>query len=125
VYEIKPWWLAEVAAAEAAMYCAGMTQAGVPAALGRMGFPGTFGAVPAPNGYYVFESPLPGVIAYQYFRASPVEIRERDEQRKTSSPKTIDAAALAAATGVTLAVATIAVELMAVLAEYGWILLFV
>jgi hypothetical protein len=36
--------------------------------LGPVGEKGTFGAIPAPAGVYLFESPTPGAITYQYRR---------------------------------------------------------
>jgi hypothetical protein len=110
------------------MYCAGLQQAGIPAALGPVGFPGTFGAVPAPNGYAVFEAPVPGVICYQYLVAPQVEIDARDRARGRTPRRKIDPESLRERfpiPGATLAFYAIAAGLIAVMLEYGWILLLV
>ena len=59
------------------MYQRYFMRAGVPMTLGPTNEPGTKGIVPAPAGVYIFESPLPGAITYQYRRArvSPVPVR--------------------------------------------------
>jgi hypothetical protein len=45
---------------------------------------GTAGVVPAPGGYYMYESPLPGVILYQYrrgqYQPQPQPVRVRQPQ---------------------------------------------
>jgi hypothetical protein len=125
VYEIKPWSLAEVALNEAAMYCLALEQAGVPATLGPMGFAGTEGVVPAPNGYFVFETPTQGVIAYQYLRAKPAEIRVRDQARARSSKPRVTAESLQQAIpipGATLAFYTMAAAIIALMMDGGWII---
>jgi hypothetical protein len=85
VYEIKPWSMAGIAEAEALAYGGILNAAHIPVALGNIGRPGTEGVVPAPNGWFVFESPAAGVIAYQYLRAATVEIAERDRVRGRKS----------------------------------------
>ena len=123
VYEIKPWTSGHIAVAEAAMYCAGLQQAGIPAALGPVGFPGTFGALPAPNGYFIFEAPVPGVICYQYLMAPLVEIDARDRARGRQPRSWITAESLQQRfpiPGATLAFYVVAAGLLAALIEYGW-----
>jgi hypothetical protein len=68
LYEIKP--VAQLAEAEAklALYLGIFNTAGVPMSAGPQTAAGTAGVVPAPGGYYMYESPLPGVILYQYRR---------------------------------------------------------
>jgi hypothetical protein len=74
LYEIKPAGSQALARTEARMYQGIFAAAGVPVALGPTGEPGTTGAVPAPAGIYVFESPEAGVIVYQYRRARIVPV---------------------------------------------------
>lgn len=79
LYEIKPAASAALAVAEAKLYQGILARAGVPMTLGPTNEPGTAGVVPAPAGVYVFTSPLPGAITYQYRRAKvvPVPVPER------------------------------------------------
>jgi hypothetical protein len=122
VYEIKPWTLAGVAEAEAGMYFTALTQAHIPVVLGEMGFPGTEGFVPAPNGYFLFESPAEGVIAYQYLQASPAEIDARDRARGRKSSRRLTTEALQAAIPVTATAGFIglATALVNFLLDYGF-----
>ncbi len=78
LYEIKPLAAQPLGAAKARMYLGLFARAGVTMDLGPMGEPGTSGGVPAPGGVYLFWSPEPGVIVYQYRRARlvPVPIPE-------------------------------------------------
>lgn len=125
VYEIKPWTMAGVAAAEAAMYCGALRQAGIPVVPGARTFDGTQGALPAPNGYFVFESPAPGVIAYQYLRAAQVEIDARDEAKGRKKQRHLDAEALRdAMPGIAAGAAflAIAAALIELLLELRWVL---
>jgi hypothetical protein len=127
LYEIKPWTLAEVAVIEAAFYTTAFLEAGIPVIPGPVGFRGTFGVVPAPNGYFVFEAPVPGVIAYQYLQASRKEIKERDAKRGKQSQQ-LELSALAKAAGATAATGAgllILAALLEALKDVGWIILFV
>ena len=67
------------------MYVGLFRKAGIAMTLGPMGEPGTSGGVPAPGGVYLFWSPEPGVIVYQYRRGRlvPVEV----EAPETSSER--------------------------------------
>jgi hypothetical protein len=60
--------------AEARMYVGLLATAGVPVTLGPIGEPGTNGAIPAPGGVYLFETPEAGVIVYQYRRQRVVPV---------------------------------------------------
>jgi hypothetical protein len=122
VYEIKPWTLAGVAEAKAGMYYTALTQAHIPVVLGEMGFPGTEGFVPAPNGYFLFESPAEGVIAYQYLQASPAEIDARDRARGRKSRRHVTVEALQAAIPVVATAGSIrlAAALLDFLTDYGF-----
>jgi hypothetical protein len=66
LYEIKPVNLQYQGVAEAEMYQELFVAAGIPISLGPTMEDGTRGAVPAPAGVYIFESPVPGVIVYRY-----------------------------------------------------------
>lgn len=74
VYEIKPAAAQAVAAAEAQTYVATFVKAGIPMMLGPMGEPGTTGQLPAPAGVFMFQSPEPGVITYEYRRGRLVPV---------------------------------------------------
>lgn len=78
LYEIKPLAAQALGAAKATMYLGLFTRAGVAMTLGPMGEPGTSGGIPAPGGVYMFWSPEPGVIVYQYRRGRlvPVPVAE-------------------------------------------------
>ncbi len=77
VYEIKPWSLAGLAEIEALTYVAALNAAHIPCLPGPTDVQGTFGEVPGPGGWFVFESPAPGVIAYQYLTAPRVRVPAR------------------------------------------------
>ena len=66
LYEIKPATAQATAAAEARMYLAIFEKAGVEMALGPVAEPGTSGGLPAPAGVFLFQSPEPGIITYEY-----------------------------------------------------------
>jgi hypothetical protein len=85
LYETKPLAHQGQGAAEAVMYVGLFQKAGIAMTLGPMGEPGTSGGVPAPGGVYMFWSPEPGVIVYQYRRGRlvPVEV----EASETSSER--------------------------------------
>ena len=78
LYEIKPLAAQALGAAKATM-CVGLFgRAGVAMQLGPTTAPGTEGGIPAPGGVYMFWSPQPGVIVYQYRkgRLVPVPVPE-------------------------------------------------
>ena len=78
LYEIKPVAAQGIGAAKATA-CVGLfARAGVAMTLGPAGEPGTEGGIPAPDGVYLFWSPEPGVIVYQYRkgRLVPVPVPE-------------------------------------------------
>ncbi|MFF4346163.1 DUF4157 domain-containing protein [Streptomyces sp. NPDC001530] len=88
LYEIKPLSLAALARREAQMYRGLFIAGGIPMTLGPQGEPGTFGAVPAPGGVYLFESTEPGVILYQYRKAQVQPVPETvREGRRFRLPK--------------------------------------
>ena len=74
LYEIKPLAAQPLGVAKANMYVGLFARAGVAMALGPMGEPGTSGGVSAPGGVYMFWSPEPGVIVYQYRRGRLVPV---------------------------------------------------
>jgi hypothetical protein len=83
LYEIKPVAGQALGAAKATM-CAGLfSRAGIAMQLGPMTEPGTAGGIPAPDGVYMFWSPEPGVIVYQYRkgRLVPVPVLEPEPVR--------------------------------------------
>jgi hypothetical protein len=86
LYEIKPLAAQGQGAAEAALYLGLFKKAGVAMTLGPVGEPGTSGGVPAPGGVYLFWSPEPGVIVYQYRRGRlvpvPTEAPETSSERR-------------------------------------------
>ncbi len=84
LYEIKPV-AAEAAGAAKAATCVGLfAKAGVAVALGPTTEPGVTGGIPAPDGVYMFWSPRPGVIVYQYRkgRLVPVPVGEPEPARE-------------------------------------------
>ena len=105
------------------MYYTALTQAHIPVVLGEMGFPGTEGFVPAPNGYFSFRKPgggshrLPGTRG-----ASPAEIDARDRARGRKSRRHVTAEALQAAIPVvaTAGSITLAAALLDFLTDYGF-----
>jgi len=126
LYEIKPLWWDEVAAADAAMYHAALTQAGVPVGLGPVGFPGTYGEIPAPNGYYIFFAPVPGVIGYVYLQAALEKIRARDAQQNRKTQNKLDAEALrnaGLATGLGAALLALAAAVLEAIKDGGFFFL--
>lgn len=66
LYEIKPVAAQALAATRAALYLGAFGRAGIAMRLGPIGEPGTEGGIPAPGGVFLFWSPQPGVIVYQY-----------------------------------------------------------
>jgi hypothetical protein len=84
LYEIKPAAAQAVAAAEARMYIAAFVKAGIQMTLGPMGEPGTSGGLPAPAGVFMFQSPEPGVITYEYRRGRlvPVPVPQPEPARE-------------------------------------------
>ena len=84
LYEIKPLAAEAAAAAKAAMYVGLFAKAGIAVALGPTTEPGVEGGIPAPGGVYMFSSPQPGVIVYQYRRGKlvPVPVFEAEPARE-------------------------------------------
>jgi hypothetical protein len=84
LYEIKPLAAEAEGAAKAAMYVSLFAKAGVTVALGPTTEPGVEGGIPAPAGVYMFWSPRPGVIVYQYRkgRLVPVPVGEPEPARE-------------------------------------------
>jgi hypothetical protein len=74
LYEIKPATAQAEAAAQARMYLSLFERAGVDMSLGPMGEPGTSGGLPGPAGVFMFQSPEPGVITYEYRRGRLVPV---------------------------------------------------
>jgi hypothetical protein len=64
LYEIKPLSRSSEAIADAVLYQMYLAKVGLAVSLGPPGEPGTQGVLPAPKGYVVFNTPMPGVIAY-------------------------------------------------------------
>lgn len=89
LYEIKPHASQKVGAIEARMYMGLFHQAGIGMTLGPTNEPGTAGAIPAPNGAYIFWSPEAGVIVYKYRQGrlvlQPYEAFEKEPERKRKS----------------------------------------
>jgi len=123
LYEIKPANSEALAATEARMYRNLFARAGLAIWLGPTGEPGTAGALPAPDGVFLFSSPQAGVITYRYRKAQvvPVPVEEPEtapSRRWTLRPLTRQQQQVvaAAATGLTAAV------ILMYILEYGWIL---
>ncbi|MGW1801549.1 hypothetical protein ACWCQN_37940 [Streptomyces sp. NPDC001984] len=81
-YEIKPQGSEGLALVQLARYMAALVYVGVPVAAGPMGLPGTYGLVPAPDGWARFSTPEEGVITYRYFKAPIEEVRARNEKER-------------------------------------------
>ena len=80
IYEIKSMTQWQNASLELAMYLAVFRAANVPLIPGAPLAPGTFGVIPAPGGFFVYESPLPGLILYAY-RPIPLPMPFRMAER--------------------------------------------
>jgi hypothetical protein len=74
LYEIKPATAQAEAAAKARMYLSIFEKAGVEMTLGSTTEPGTAGGLPAPAGVFMFCSPEPGVITYEYRKGRLVPV---------------------------------------------------
>jgi hypothetical protein len=88
LYEIKPESAQNQALTEAQMYVGLFARAGITIALGSINEPGTRGLIPAPGGFYVFWSPVPGVIVYRYGRQPqpvPVPAQQPSTARQPQS----------------------------------------
>jgi hypothetical protein len=123
VYEIKPHGSELQAEAQGALYIDilnAIVGEGIQALPGLPGIPGTYGTIPAPSGWFHFESTVPGVITYEYKRAPLKAIRQREEEAKR---KQIRAAVEAA--GVPAAAAGVVVAFLVILSQYGWRLVLV
>ncbi len=125
VYEIKPYRLRKVAKIEAIMYAGVLISAGVLAYLGPSDADGIRGAMPAPNGWFMFESPMDGVITYRYLEAPREKIRERDRARGrvTAKPRYQEAVEASPAGAAIWSSAVLAI-LLELLEEAGWKLAF-
>jgi hypothetical protein len=122
VYEIKPARLAKVAKLEAIMYAGVLISAGVPAYLGPKDADGTRGVMPAPDGWFLFESPDKGVITYRYLRAPQEKIYERNRQRgRVPAKPRYQEAVEANAAGAAIWSTTLLAILLELLEEAGWI----
>ena len=76
LFEIKPTSLQSEGRAKACMYVKLLKKAGMSGVkLGPISEPGTNGAISAPGGVYLFETPEAGVIVYQYLRQRVVPVR--------------------------------------------------
>lgn len=84
LYEIKPLAAQAAGAAKAATYVSLFAKAGVTVALGPTTEPGVEGGIPAPAGVYMFWSPQPGVIVYQYRKGKlvPIPVGEPEPARE-------------------------------------------
>jgi hypothetical protein len=86
LYEIKPVNAQALGAAKAMLGVGLFGRAGVAMQLGPVGEPGTSGGLPAPDGVFMFWSPQPGVIVYQYRKARlvpvPVPAPEPSKERR-------------------------------------------
>jgi len=89
LYEIKPKSAEALGSAEARMYLGLFTAVGIPMTLGPTTEPGTAGGIPAPGGVYLFNSPQPGVITYQYQRAKlvPIPVPAEEKARQPSQAR--------------------------------------
>ena len=83
LYEIKPLAAQALGAAKATLSVGIFGRAGIAMTLGPTTEPGTWGGLPAPGGVYMFWSPQPGVIVYQYRkgRLVPVPVPEPEPVR--------------------------------------------
>jgi Domain of unknown function (DUF4157) len=84
LYEIKPLATEAAGAAKAAMYVSLFAKAGVAVTLGPTTEPGVEGGIPAPAGVYMFWSPQPGVIVYQYRKGKLVPVPCSNPSRPAS-----------------------------------------
>ena len=86
LYEIKPLTAQALGAAKATLAVGIFGRAGIAMQLGPVGEPGTEGGIPAPDGVYMFWSPQPGVIVYQYRKGRlvpvPFAVGERSRVRR-------------------------------------------
>lgn len=86
LYEIKPAGSEMLAFEEAEEYCESLTLAGVPMRPGPMFEPGTFGFFYDAGWYFVFNSPLPGVIVYRRQLLPPPEPEPQEQEEWESDP---------------------------------------
>lgn len=122
VYEIKPYRLAHAASIETFSYAEALNKAGVQTQLGPMGASGTKGVTAAPYGWFVFDTPAPGVIAYEYRPAPPLAIKAREESRGRQ-PAPIKYAEALKALGAAAATIVIAALVIGALGAGGWVVL--
>jgi len=74
LYEIKPATAQAQASATARVYLSIFEKAGIEMTLGPTTEPGTAGGLPAPAGVFLFQSPEPGVITYEYRKGRLVPV---------------------------------------------------
>jgi hypothetical protein len=88
LFEIRPEAQVAEARAKVALYLGLFGKAGFTMSPGPTGDPGAAGQLPAPGGVFIFWSPEPGVIVYQYRRGHlvpvpvPVPAAERGPQKQ-------------------------------------------
>jgi RHS repeat-associated protein len=87
IYEIRPEDDLVGAETKAISEVAVLNAKGIPARLGPMSEPGTYGWVPAPNGWAKFWSPVPGVIVYKYVRDEPPGKKKKAQEKADEKPK--------------------------------------
>lgn len=86
LYEIRPWTQQAEARATVSLYLGLYAKGGFTMSLGPTGDPGATGQLPAPDGVFIFWSPEPGVILYEYRKGRlvpvPVPAAERGKQKQ-------------------------------------------
>lgn len=83
LYEIKPVDQQGLGRTQMMLYLSLFNAAGVPMTPGPTTEDGTMGAIPAPDGVFLFLSPEPGVIIYRYRKGSLVPELVYDEVKAT------------------------------------------
>jgi hypothetical protein len=129
VFEIKPaagGAGAALAAAEAAFYSTVLTLCDIPAVPGPVTAAGVSGVIPVAGGWVAYVSPLPGTILYRYRKAPDESLEARGQVRvykavRDRTERWVRASG-AAADGVK---AGLLAAIVAVLLEYGWVVIFV
>lgn len=89
LYEIKPEAYAAEGKAKLALYLGIFGKAGLALSPGPSQDAGTSGALPAPDGVYIFHSPEPGLITYAYRkgRLVPVPVPQAEGQPNEAASK--------------------------------------
>ncbi|MEZ4447438.1 MAG: hypothetical protein R3B72_50645 [Polyangiaceae bacterium] len=101
LYEIKPKGSEKLAASEATYYIGLFRRAGIRVARGPRGEPGTSGVLPAPAGYYYFNTPRTAVIVYEYRRAPPPPLQQKVEEKQPEKKELTFMERLMITTGIT------------------------